>query len=145
MISINFFGTHNFAAGILQAIIDSGLFEIKTIFTAPDKPAGRHQEIHKSAVKILAEKYGLPTEQPVTLMNYELRIKNYELNVVCDYGLIIPKKILGAPKFGSINVHPSLLPKYRGASPIQSVLLNGETATGVTIMLMDEKMDHGPI
>ncbi len=71
--------------------------------------------------------------------------ENIELNIVCEYGLIIPKRIVEAPKFGSINVHPSLLPKYRGASPIQSVLINGETETGVSIMLMDEKMDHGPI
>lgn len=145
MISINFFGTHNFAAGILQAIIDSGLFEIKTVFTAPDRPAGRHQEIQKSVVKILAEKYGLPIDQPQSLKSYKLQATSYQLNIVCDYGLIIPREILSVPSHGSINVHPSLLPKYRGASPIQSVLLNGESTTGVTIMLMDEKMDHGPI
>ena len=70
---------------------------------------------------------------------------NIDLNIVCEYGLIIPKQIVETPKFGSINVHPSLLPKYRGASPIQSVLINGESETGVSIMVMDEKMDHGPI
>ena len=145
MIAINFFGTHDFAAGILQALVDSDLFEIGTVFTAPDRPVGRHQEIQKSAVKILAEKHHLRIEQPASLMNYELGIKNYELNVVCDYGLIVPKEILNAPKFSSLNVHPSLLPKYRGASPIQSAILNGEAETGVTIIMMDEKLDHGPI
>ena len=100
-------------------------------------------------MKILAEKYNLQVLQPETLKNFQFPIPrtrdNFQLNVVCDYGLIIPKTILDASKIGSINVHPSLLPKYRGPSPIQTALINGDKATGVTIMLMDEKMDHGPI
>jgi len=145
VISVNFFGTHDFAAGILQALIDSADFEIKTVFTVPDKPIGRHQEIQKSSVKILAEKYGLRVEQPESLQNFSLLLTPYSLNIVCDYGLLIPKNIIDAPGHGSLNVHPSLLPKYRGATPVQTALMNGDSETGVTIMLMDEKLDHGPI
>ena len=111
----------------------------------PDRPVGRKQELQSSPVKIFAEKYGLKIEQPITLKNYELEIRNYGLNVVVDYGMLIPQNIIDAPKFGTINVHPSLLPKYRGPSPIQSALMNGEKETGVSIMLIDAKMDHGPI
>ncbi len=140
-----FFGTHNFAAEILQGMIDSGLFDIQLVITQPDKPAGRKQELKKPAVKVLAEKYKIKIEQPQTLRNYELKIMNYELGVCAQYGLMIPKHILDAPKFGIINVHASLLPKYRGASPIQTALVNGETKTGVTIMKMDAGLDTGPI
>ena len=104
-----------------------------------------NKKLQPSPVKILAEKHQLKVEEISTFKNYELRITNYELNVVCDFGLFIPRDIIVAPKFGSINIHPSLLPKYRGATPIQSALINGEMETGVSIMLMDEKMDHGPI
>ncbi len=145
MISINFFGTHDFAAGILQALIDSGLFEIKTVFTAPDRPVGRHQEITESPVKILAKKNNLKIVQPETLKNFDFTPYDAELNIVCQYGFLIPKNILDGTRNGSINVHTSLLPKYRGASPIQTALMNGDTETGVTIMFMDEMMDHGPI
>ena len=144
MTTINFFGTHDFAAGILQALIDSADFEIKTVFTAPDKPVGRHQELQKSPVKIMAEKYGLRIEQPPQLIAYSLELRA-DLNIVCDYGLLIPKNILEAPSHGSINVHPSLLPKYRGATPIQAAIMNGDDETGVSIILMDEKLDHGSI
>ena len=145
MIKINFFGTHDFAAGILQALLDSDLFEIKNVFTSPDRPIGRHQEIQKSPVKILAEKNNLNIVQPITLKNFDFTPYATELNIVCQYGFIIPKTILDSAQFQSINVHTSLLPKYRGASPIQSAIMNGDTETGVTIMLMDEQMDHGPI
>jgi len=145
MISINFFGTHDFAAGILQALIDSGLFEIKTIFTAPDRPVGRHQEITESPVKNLAKKNNLKIAQPETLKNFDFTPYGAELNIVCQYGFLIPKNILDGAKHGSINVHTSLLPKFRGASPIQTAIMNGDTETGVTIMLMDTLMDHGPI
>lgn len=144
-IPIIFFGTQEFAATILQGLIDSPDFEIKLVITQPDKPVGRRQEIQKSPVKILTEKYGLKVEQPTTLKNYELPIAKYELGIVVQYGLLIPKHILETPERGIFNIHPSLLPKYRGASPIQSAILHGETATGVTIMKMDEGLDTGPI
>lgn len=139
-----FFGTEKFAAGILEALVASAKFNIELVITQPDRPVGRKQELQKTPVKLVAEKYGLKIDQPEKLKEYVFPEGN-DLSIVCEYGLIIPKRIVEAPKFGSINVHPSLLPKYRGASPIQSVLINGETETGVSIMLMDEKMDHGPI
>jgi len=145
VIKINFFGTHNFAAQILQALVDSADFNIAAVFTAPDKPVGRHQEIQKSAVKILAEKYHLKIVQPATLKNFDFTPFTAQVNIVCQYGFKIPKNILEAPAHQSINVHTSLLPKYRGASPIQSAILNGDKETGVTIMLMDEELDHGAI
>lgn len=145
MISAIFFGTEQFAAGILQTLIESGLFEIKFVITQPDRPVGRKQIMTPSPVKLIAEKYNLKIEQPESLKNYKFPASNIQLNIVCQYGLIIPKNIIDTPAHGSINVHPSLLPKYRGASPIQSAIINGETKTGVTIMLMDEKMDHGDI
>jgi len=130
---------------MLEALIEAGDFEIQTVYTMPDKPTGRKQELQKSPVKILAEKHKLKIKQPTSLKNLQSSIFNLQLNIVCDYGLIIPENILNTPTYGSINIHPSLLPKYRGATPIQSTLINGELETGVSVMLMDEKMDHGPI
>ncbi|MFA7244852.1 MAG: methionyl-tRNA formyltransferase [Candidatus Magasanikbacteria bacterium] len=144
-IKIVFFGTHEFAKTILQGLINSPLFEIEKVITQPDKPVGRKQILQKSPVKILAEENNLNIDQPESLKNYELRTINSELFIVAQYGLLIPENILNIPKFGTINTHTSLLPKYRGASPIQSAILNGETKTGVTIMLMNKGMDSGPI
>ncbi len=143
-ISLIFFGTEDFAAIILQGLIDSSNFEIKLVITQPDKPVGRKQELRQPPIKILAEKYGLKIEQPDTLKNFNLQT-DADLGVAVQYGLLIPKHILETPKHGIINIHPSLLPKYRGASPIQSVILHGETQTGITIMKMDEGLDTGPI
>lgn len=144
MISLVYFGTHDFSATILETLIKSGLFDIKLVITQPDRPVGRKKEIQASSVKLIAQKYNLKIDQPETLKNYTLEVAA-DLNITCQYGLIIPKTILETALRGSINVHTSLLPKYRGASPIQSALINGETETGITIMLMDEKMDHGDI
>lgn len=140
-----FFGTQEFAVTILQGMIDSGIFDIDLVITQPDQPVGRKQILTPPPVKVLAEKFGLKVEQPKTLKNYELGIRNYDIGVCCQYGLIIPENILNTPKFGTLNVHTSLLPKYRGASPIQTALMNGVTETGVTIMRMDAGMDTGPI
>ncbi len=142
---IIFFGTHDFGAAMLSALIKNKNYDIVAVVTQPDRQAGRKHEISKSPVKILAEQHGLNILQPESLKNLELGTKNWDLSVVCQYGLIIPKIILELPKFGFINIHTSLLPKYRGASPIQTAIVNGETETGITIMLMDEKMDHGQI
>ncbi len=142
---IVFFGTHDFGAAMLQALINSKQYDIVAVVTQPDRPVGRSQELEKSPVKILAEKNNLHVFQPEPLKTFDFGLSTFDLGIVCQYGLIIPKKILDLPKFGTLNVHTSLLPKYRGASPIQTALMNGEKKTGVTIMLVDEKMDHGPI
>lgn len=145
MTKIIFFGTQEFGRGILDALIKSNNFEIVGVFTQPDRPVGRKQEIQKSPVKNLAEELGLKIFQPESLKNYSMPNLDADLNIVCQYGLIIPQTVLDSTKKGSINIHTSLLPRYRGASPIQSAILNGEKETGITIMLMDSKMDHGPI
>lgn len=142
---IIFIGTSDFAAVILKALADS--YRIRAVIARPDKPVGRHQILTSSPVKKKAEKYNLPILQPVKIEEIFSEIKKIkpDLIIVAAYGQIIPKKILDLAEFGSINIHASLLPKYRGASPIHGVLLAGDEITGVTIMLMDEKMDHGPI
>jgi methionyl-tRNA formyltransferase len=143
-IPIVFFGTHDFAATILQGLLNSPFLSVRLVITQPDKPVGRRRELKKSPVKILAEKYAVAIEQPASLKSYELRT-DATLGVTAQYGLLIPLHILNTPTHGILNVHTSLLPKYRGASPIQSALINGETETGVTIMKMDPGLDTGPI
>lgn len=147
MLKIVFFGTHTFAATILQGLIDSGLFDIQIVITKPDRPVGRKQELQKSPVKLLAKKHALQLAQPPSLKTFDFTdFKDFmDLGIVAQYGLIIPQRVLDLPKMGIINVHTSLLPKYRGASPIQTALMNGETQTGVTIMKMDAGLDTGPI
>ena len=140
-----FLGTHNFAVKILQGLISSPDFNVKLVITQPDQIVGRKKELQSPPVKILATQYNLPTAQPDNLKNFTIDLTKFDVAVVAQYGKIIPLQILKMPKFGMINVHASLLPKYRGASPIQLAILNGETTTGVTIMQMDEKMDTGPI
>jgi methionyl-tRNA formyltransferase len=145
--SLVFFGTHEFGAAMLTALISSGLFSITTVVTQPDRVAGRGNEIQESQVKKVAREHGIRVQQPETLKKEisTFSVTEAELFVVCQYGLIIPQWVLDIPTHGTINVHTSLLPHYRGASPIQTALINGETETGVTIMLMDAKMDHGAI
>lgn len=141
---ITFFGTHQFAVTILQALLDAPFIEVAHVVTQPDEPVGRKQVLTPPPVKILADTYNIPVSQPGTLKNYDFSPFSFDLNVVAQYGRIIPKNIIEAPKFGTLNVHTSLLPKYRGASPIQFALMQGETETGVTIIQMDEGMDTGP-
>jgi len=143
-VRIVFFGTHDFAAGILQGLLESPDFIVKLVITQPDKPFGREQKITLPPVKLLAKKNNLKIVQPSTLNNFELP-NEFDLGIVAQYGLLIPANILNVPKFGVLNVHPSLLPKYRGASPIQSAILNGEKETGVSIMKLDTGMDTGPV
>ena len=145
---IIFFGTPEFAEIILDKLIKSGGFEIVGVVSTPDKQIGRKKVLTSPPVKILAEKNNLKILQPEKLdENFisELKKIKADLFIVAAYGKIIPKEILEIPEFGILNVHPSLLPKYRGASPIQTALLNGDKETGITIMKMDEKMDHGAI
>lgn len=135
---IIFIGTPEFGAIILEKLVLAN-YKPVLVITNPDEPVGRKQVLTPPPVKLIAQKYGIPVIQ-------KLEIKeNPDLIIVAAYGKIIPKEILNTAKYGAINVHPSLLPKYRGASPIQTAILNGDKKTGVTIMLMDEKMDHGPI
>jgi len=145
-VKIIFFGTPEFGAIILEELTKGGYQPILVI-TAPDKPVGRGQILTPPPVKVIAQKYKIPTLQPDKILDSKFKIQDSkpDLIVVAAYGQILPKEILDIPKRGSLNVHPSLVPKYRGASPIQHVILNGEKKTGITIILMDEKMDHGPI
>ncbi len=145
---IIFFGTPEFASFVLEKM---ALTEFKPIavFTALDKPLGRKQILTPPIVKKTAEKYQIPVYQLKSLKNDEAKEKTLSLKpdlfIVAGYGIILPKNILEIPILGALNIHPSLLPKYRGASPIQNAILNKESETGVTIMLMDEEIDHGPI
>ncbi len=136
-----FMGTPDFAATILTTIIRSSLFDVCCVITAPDKPVGRKQILTPSAVQIVAQRYNIKVGHA---MSNFLNIKP-DLIVLAAYGQILPKEILDIPKYGCLNVHPSLLPKYRGPSPIQSFILSGGKKTGVTIILMDTKIDHGGI
>jgi len=140
-------GTPQFAVDSLSGLIDSDQFDVLAVFTAPDRPAGRGQEMQASAVKKLAVYEKLPVFQPEKIKDQEWVEKITELQpdaiVVVAYGQIIPQSILDIPKYGCINVHASLLPKYRGASPIHMAITNGEKETGVTIMQMDAGMDTG--
>jgi methionyl-tRNA formyltransferase len=147
--NIVFWGTPEFAAIILDILIKNNYLPVAVV-TAPDKPVGRKKILTPPPVKVLAQKHNLFILQPEKLkenFNFKSEILNLkpDLFIVAAYGLILPKEILDIPKYGSLNIHPSLLPKYRGASPIQATILNGDKITGVTIILMDEKMDHGPI
>lgn len=141
-------GTPEFAAVILEKMIVEG-FDVASVFTQPDKKIGRKQVVVSSPVKNLALKNKTKVHQPDTLkdesVTHEIRRLAPDLIVVAAYGKILPKEILSIPKFGAINVHASLLPKYRGASPIQEGILAGDAKTGVTIMLMDEGLDTGDI
>jgi len=141
-----FFGTPDFSAIILKKLIENNYLPI-AVFTALDKPVGRKRILKPSPVKVLAKKNGLLVFQPKKIGDDKLQIEKLkpDLIILSAYGQIIPKEILEIPKYGCLNVHPSLLPKYRGPSPIQTAILNGEEKTGVTIFMMDEKIDHGPI
>jgi methionyl-tRNA formyltransferase len=122
-------------------------YDLRLVITQPDKPAGRKRIPNPSPVKIWAMANGVNFIQPEKVADGEQAIREIapDVMVVVAYGQIIPKHVLDLPRRGAVNLHPSLLPKYRGASPIKTAILNDDKKTGVTIMLMDEKMDHGPI
>lgn len=145
---IVFMGTPDYAAVTLEKLIESD-HEIAGVFAQPDKPVGRKQILTPPPVKVTAEKYGIPVYQPNTLRDGEalsiLKGINPDIIVVVAYGKILPEEILNLPKYGCINGHASLLPKYRGASPIQWCIVCGEEKTGVTVMQMDAGMDTGDI
>ncbi len=145
---IVFMGTPDFAAGALEALIKAG-HEITAVVTQPDKPKGRSGQLQFPPVKECANKYNIPVMQPKRIKTPEAieELKKYEADVfvVAAFGQILSQEILDMPKYGSLNIHASLLPKYRGASPIQSVILEGEEETGITIMQMDAGIDTGDI
>jgi methionyl-tRNA formyltransferase len=145
---IIFMGTPDFAVPSLEALANSG-YEICAVYTQPDREAGRGRHLVASPVKQAAIARGLRVMQPIKLRDKEsvelLADLAPELIVVAAYGHILPQEVLKLPQHGCINVHPSLLPKYRGSSPIASAIVQGEKVTGVTIMLLDEGMDTGPI
>lgn len=143
---ILFMGTPDYAAAALEALIQAG-HEIVAVATQPDKAKGRSKTLQFSPVKETALKYGISILQPEKIKTAESVeiLKEYKADVfvVAAFGQILSAEILNMPKFGSINIHASLLPKYRGASPIQNVILDGETKTGITIIQMDEGIDTG--
>ncbi len=145
---ILFAGTPDFAAECLKALLNSE-HEICAVYTQPDRPAGRGRKMTPSLVKRLALEHKLPVEQPLnfksedslqTLAGYEA-----DLMIVVAYGLLLPQKVLDTPKLGCINVHASLLPRWRGAAPIQRAILAGDTESGVGIMKMEAGLDTGPV
>ncbi len=147
---IVFFGTAEFAAPSLKALAHRpDLFAVVAVVTQPDKPAGRRGELRASAVASLARDHELPLMQPVSLKDADVQKQIAELKpdlfVVAAYGKVLPSSLLALPKFGPLNLHGSLLPAYRGASPIQAAILAGESVTGVSLMVMDEQVDHGPV
>lgn len=142
-----FIGTPDFGAPSLLNLIKDDYFDIVSVITQPDKKIGRKQELTFPIIKQVALEHNLPVLQPQKIKDITEQIKQLSLDliVVIAYAQIIPKEILNIPKYGTINVHGSLLPRYRGASCIQAAILNGDEKTGVTIMKMDENLDTGPI
>jgi methionyl-tRNA formyltransferase len=144
---IVFFGTPIFAVYVLEELKKSDIIP-SLIVTTPDKPQGRKLIITPTPTKEWAMENNVPVLQPAKLdddFKAKLKSGNYDLAIVAAYGKILPQSVLDIPKYGFINVHPSLLPKFRGASPIESAMLSDEEKTGTTIMVVDAKMDHGAI
>ncbi|HUW51646.1 MAG TPA: methionyl-tRNA formyltransferase [Sulfuricella sp.] len=141
-----FAGTPEFAAAALAALIDAG-HEIALVLTQPDRPAGRGMKLAPSPVKQLALQHGLTVRQPATLKDAEIQAQlaavNAEAMIVAAYGLLLPQQVLTIPRFGCLNIHASLLPRWRGAAPIQRAILAGDHETGITIMQMDQGLDTG--
>lgn len=145
---IVFMGTPDFAAGILKALYEDG-HEITAVYTQPDKPKGRSGALIASPVKEYAMEKGIPVYQPIRIKRpesvEELKTIPADVFVVAAFGQILSEEILNMPKYGCVNVHGSLLPKYRGAAPIQRAIADGETITGVSIMKMDKGIDTGAV
>ena len=143
---IVFMGTPDFSVPTLEALVASE-HEVVGVVTQPDKPKGRGKEIHMSPVKECALQHNIPVYQPVRARDEafvdEMRALNPDVMVVIAFGQILPKSLLELPKYGCVNIHASLLPKYRGAAPIQWAVINGDEETGITTMMMDVEMDTG--
>ena len=145
---VGFAGTPAFAQQALQAILDAG-FNVVVALTQPDRPSGRGMQLTPSAVKQLASSHGIPVEQPVSLRNDEAQalVRGYNLDVlvVVAYGLILPQAVLDMPRYGCLNIHASILPRWRGAAPIHRAIEAGDQETGVCIMQMDAGLDTGGV
>ncbi|MGE5472179.1 MAG: methionyl-tRNA formyltransferase [Bacteroidota bacterium] len=143
-----FAGTPEFAAQALQAIVDAG-HKVALVLTQPDRPAGRGMSLQPSAVKKVALEHGIEVFQPLSLKQVEAQEKiaalQADVMVVAAYGLILPQAVLDLPRLGCLNIHASLLPRWRGAAPIQRALLAGDAETGVCIMQMEAGLDTGPV
>lgn len=141
-----FMGTPDFSVGALESLIEAG-HQVAAVVTQPDKPKGRGKEVQMTPVKMCAQKHGIPVFQPVKIREPEavetLRGYQADIFVVAAFGQILSEEILKMPRYGCVNIHASLLPKYRGAGPIQWAIINGEKITGVTIMQMDKGVDTG--
>ncbi len=144
-IKIIFFGTHNFAVEILKGLLKTPFISIVKVVTQPDRPSGRKKVMTPPPVKVFALENGLEVIQPESFKTADTEDFKADIGITAQYGLIIPNYILEAPTHGILNVHTSILPKYRGASPIQTALINGDTETGITIMQMSEGLDEGAI
>ncbi len=147
-LKLAFFGSANFSASLLEKIIKdhdlNKLLDIEFAVTQPDKPKGRKQVLTPTPVKLISEKHGIKTY--VEMDDESLgRLKEVDLVLLYAYGAIIKNEILDLPRYGFWNIHPSLLPQYRGTAPMASPLINGDKNTGVTLIRMDERIDHGPI
>jgi methionyl-tRNA formyltransferase len=149
IVRIIFMGTADLACASLQALCREKSFQVIAVVSQPDKPRGREMSLHPTPVKTLALAEGLPVLQPERARNQafidQLKTLQPELIVVAAYGQILPQALLDIPRHGCLNVHTSLLPKYRGAAPIQWAILNGDSETGVTIMKMEAGLDTGPM
>lgn len=145
-LKIIFAGTPDFAASALKTIIDAG-YDVIAVYTQPDRPAGRGRKLQASPVKALALEHHIPVEQPLNFKEEgsidTLRSYAADLMIVAAYGLLLPKAVLDAPKHGCINIHASLLPRWRGAAPIQRAIIAGDKQSGITIMQMNEGLDTG--
>lgn len=145
--NIVFMGTPDFAVPSLEALAQSEKYNVKAVYTQPDKPVGRKRILTPPDVKVCAEKYNIDVFQPTTFKDEavveELKAFAPDVIVVIAYGKILPKTVLDIPKYGCVNIHGSLLPKLRGAAPIQRAVIDGEEETGVTSMLMDVGLDTG--
>lgn len=146
---IVFFGTPTFAAEFLKAMLEVDDIEVTAVVTQPDEPVGRKHVLTPPPVKLLAAERGTPAWQPTSMKNpaFHATLRGYDADVfvVIAFGRILPQEILDIPKKGVVNVHPSLLPKFRGPSPLHAAIASGDAETGVCIMLLDTLMDHGPI
>jgi len=141
-IRIAFFGTPDFAVPTLESLLSDPQIDVRVVATQPDKPAGRHHAVaQKSPIKKLAEKNNIPVHDD----SLDRFSHDAEIGVLVAYGNIVPQKTIDSFKYGVVNIHPSLLPRYRGSSPVQAAIRNRDEATGVSIMALDKKMDHGPI
>lgn len=147
-LNLVFMGTPDFAVPTLQALIDEG-HEIRAVYTQPPRPAGRGQKERRSAVHQVAEANHLPVREPSTLGPHEVQDEfaafEADAAIVAAYGLLLPKAVLALPKLGCVNLHASLLPRWRGAAPIPWAILSGDTETGVCAMMMEEGLDTGPV